>query len=121
MDDKLNALEKRIQAAQAGRQLSEEELRRIKRTHENKASMQAGYEFVGSVLISAVVGYFLDQWLDTSPLFLILLFLLGTAAGFLSLYRLSKNLGMSVGYSQLHKAQKDAKNAPEDTTNKEEE
>lgn len=110
--DDLNALEKKILEARNGGYLSEEEQKRITRAHQNKASMQAGYEFVASVLLSAVLGYFLDNWLGTSPAFLILLFLLGTCVGFMTLYRLSKNLDMSVGFSQLHQQEKDANKAP---------
>ena len=114
MTEDLENLDKKIREARHGEELSAQEALRIKRAHENKAAMQAGYEFVASVLLSAVLGYFLDQWLGTSPLFLITLFLLGTCAGFMSIYRLNKNLGAGVGYSQLHQREKDAKNAPKE-------
>ncbi len=112
MSSDLKDLEKKIREAQHGAELSEEERLRIKRAHDNKAAMQAGYEFVASVMLSAILGYFLDQWLGTSPLFLISLFLLGTCAGFLSIFRMNKNLGMGVGYSQLHQQAKDANKSP---------
>ena len=114
MSSDLKDLEKKIHEAKHGAELSDEEKLRIKRAHDNKAAMQAGYEFVASVLLSAALGYFLDQWLGTSPLFLILLFLLGTGAGFMSIFRMNKKLGMSVGYSQLHSSEKDANKAPRD-------
>lgn len=40
-----------------------------------------GIEFVGTVLVSAFVGWLLDGWLGTSPWLMILLLLLGFAAG----------------------------------------
>lgn len=40
-----------------------------------------GIEFVGAVLVSALVGYFLDRWLGTAPWLMIVLLLLGFAAG----------------------------------------
>ena len=43
-------------------------------------------------------GYFLDQWLETSPLLLIVFFVLGAAAGFLNVYRTVTRYGMAVGY-----------------------
>ncbi len=112
MPSNLKDLEKKIKEAQHGAEPSEDERLRIKRTHDNKAAMQAGYEFVGSVLLSAILGYFIDQWLGTTPLFLISLFLLGTCAGFMSIFRMNKNLGMGVGYSELHKREKDANKSP---------
>ena len=109
MGNNLKDLEKKIHEARHGKEPSEEELSRIKKAQNSKMAMQAGYEFVASVLLSAVLGYFIDQWLGTTPLFLISLFLLGTCAGFMAIFRVSKNLGMSVGYSQLHQDEKDAK------------
>lgn len=47
-----------------------------------------GIELVVSVLIGVAGGYKLDQWLDVKPLFLILGFIVGAAAGFLNFFRL---------------------------------
>lgn len=109
MTDNLKDLEKKIHEARYGKTPSDEEALRIKKAQNSKMAMQAGYEFVASVMLSAVLGYFIDKWLGTAPLFLISLFLLGTCAGFLSIFRVSKNLGVGVGYSQLHQNEKDAK------------
>jgi ATP synthase protein I len=40
-----------------------------------------GIEFVGTVLVSAFLGFFLDQWLETTPWLMIVFLLLGFAAG----------------------------------------
>ena len=39
------------------------------------------------VLGGAALGYLLDSWLDTFPVFLLVLMLLGIAGGFLKAYR----------------------------------
>lgn len=114
MNSDFEDLERKIREAKHGKDPNAQELSRIRQAQNAKMAMQAGYEFVASVLLSAVIGYFLDQWLNTAPLFLISLFLLGTAAGFLAIFRVSKNLGMGVGYSQLHQQRKDANKAPKD-------
>ena len=45
------------------------------------AGMRMGVEFCSGVLVGAGFGYLLDQWLNTTPLFLILFMGIGTAAG----------------------------------------
>jgi ATP synthase protein I len=46
-------------------------------------------ELVSAVVVAALVGWQLDKWLGTSPLLLIVLLLLGTAAGFWGVYRIA--------------------------------
>lgn len=61
-----------------------------KAAHEAPASHEAaaeskgwavGIEFVGTVLVSAFLGFFLDRWLGTTPWLMIVFLLLGFAAG----------------------------------------
>ena len=46
-------------------------------------------EFVAAIMVGALIGWRLDEWLGTGPLFLILLMGLGVAAGFWTVYRLA--------------------------------
>jgi ATP synthase protein I len=46
-----------------------------------------GIAFVLAVLFGFLVGYFLDRWLGTSPLFLIIFFFVGVAAGIINVIR----------------------------------
>jgi ATP synthase protein I len=46
-------------------------------------------EFVSAVVVAGLVGWQLDRWLGASPLFLLVFVLLGTAAGFWSVYRIA--------------------------------
>jgi ATP synthase protein I len=41
----------------------------------------------------------LDYWLETSPLMLVVFFFLGSAAGFLNVYRAVSGYGHAAGYS----------------------
>ena len=89
---------------------------------ENKrVGMQAGTELVTSFIAGGLLGYGLDQWLGTSPWFLISLMLLGMVIGFYNIYRLMNNLGSAVGYAQqhreLHQKQKKAKTSPDKENN----
>jgi len=46
-------------------------------------------EFVAGVVVGFLIGWQLDAWLSTSPLFLIVFLALGTAAGFWNVYRIA--------------------------------
>ena len=46
-------------------------------------------EFVAAIVVGAVIGWQLDAWFHTKPLLLILFLGLGTAAGFVNVYRLA--------------------------------
>ena len=46
-------------------------------------------EFVAGVIAGGVIGWLLDKWFDTSPLFLLVFGAFGTAAGFMNVYRIA--------------------------------
>ena len=49
--------------------------------------MRLGTEFIAAVLVGAVAGYLLDQWLHTAPWIMLVLLLVGFAAGVLNVTR----------------------------------
>lgn len=49
--------------------------------------MRLGTEFIAAVLVGAVAGYLLDQWLHTAPWIMLVLLLIGFAAGVLNVTR----------------------------------
>jgi ATP synthase protein I len=51
-----------------------------------------GLEMGLSVAVGAIIGYYIDKWLNTEPWFLIVFLLFGVVAGFRSLYRALKRL-----------------------------
>lgn len=55
-------------------------------------------ELVLSIIVCGFLGYQGDQFFESKPLFLIIGLILGTAVGFLSVYRITNNMGLSVGY-----------------------
>ena len=61
-------------------------------------ALRIGVELVSAVFLGVVVGLFLDKWLETGPLFLVLFLFLGAAAGFLNVYRTVTGIGLAVGY-----------------------
>ena len=46
-----------------------------------------GIEMAAAVLIGTFMGYWIDKWLGTQPLILIIGFIFGAAAGFRNLFR----------------------------------
>ena len=59
-------------------------------------------ELVAGVVVGAFIGWALDQWLDTSPLFLLVMFFLGAIAGMLNVWRVFTGRGLAAGYFDEH-------------------
>lgn len=53
--------------------------------------MRVGIEFVSAIGVSTFIGWTLDNWLGTLPLAMIVMFVVGAAAGFLNVYRLAQD------------------------------
>ncbi|MEO0392464.1 MAG: AtpZ/AtpI family protein [Pseudomonadota bacterium] len=66
-----------------------ETLRQTSATGNLGQGMRIGIEFVSAIGVSTFIGWTLDQWLGTLPLALIVMFFLGSAAGFLNVYRMA--------------------------------
>jgi ATP synthase protein I len=54
--------------------------------------LRLGTEFVAAILVGAVAGYLLDQWLHTTPWIMLVLLLVGFAAGVLNVVRSAAEL-----------------------------
>ncbi len=59
-----------------------------KRLWQDLSYSNIGIELPVVILIGTLIGYKLDEHFDTSPWLILLGFFLGTAAGFLSVYKL---------------------------------
>ena len=64
-------------------------------------------ELVGGVVVGAFIGWALDRWLDTSPLFLLVMFFMGAIAGMLNVWRVFTGRGLAAGYFDEHKNSSD--------------
>lgn len=53
-------------------------------------AMRVSVEIVAGLLVGAVVGYFIDKWLGTKPLFFLICFILGACAGGVNIYRMAQ-------------------------------
>ncbi len=59
-------------------------------------ALQVAIEMVGPLAVGVGIGWLLDDWLATAPLFLLVFFLLGAAAGGLNVYRRAQQIARAV-------------------------
>ena len=61
-------------------------------------AVRIGVDLVAALVVGVGIGVLLDRWLETSPWFLLLFFVLGAAAGMLNVYRVMAGYGYAAGY-----------------------
>lgn len=54
--------------------------------------MRAGAELIVPILVAGFIGYHIDTWLETKPLFLIIFLLLGMGSGFFNVYKITQGI-----------------------------
>jgi ATP synthase protein I len=55
-------------------------------------AFRIGVELVVALVVGVGIGWLLDRWLGTSPLLLIIFFLLGAVAGMLNVFRAARQM-----------------------------
>jgi ATP synthase protein I len=90
-DAQLDQLAKRLKRAQADQAATRPDQREPDTAMGR--GLQMGVELVAGVLAGALLGWLVDRWFGLSPWGIIIGFMLGTAAGFLNVYRRSFGAG----------------------------
>jgi len=120
MESRLDDLDKKIKDAETREQSRNMSGKSPLSSHAvsraDASGMRVGLELVVSMGLGGAIGYGLDQWLGTLPLFMIIMFLLGTAAGFMNIYRMTQGAGYGIGYANI----KDKDNNKDNVDKKEE-
>ena len=55
-------------------------------------AFKLGTELVAAVAVGSIIGFILDNWFGTKPLFIILFFLFGSAAGIYNVIKAAKKM-----------------------------
>ena len=87
-------LSKRIDIAIANK----DNLKSLKNQDSLNIYYRVGTELLAGLLIGAGIGWMLDQWINTTPLFLIIFFILGGIAGIYNLWRVLTGKGLKMGF-----------------------
>ena len=71
-----------------------QEMRKDVQRPSSGSAMSKGFqfcvEFLSAVFVSIAIGFFLDKFFHTGPVFLVILVIFGLAAGVLNVYRFAK-------------------------------
>lgn len=62
--------------------------------------MRIGIELIAATLAGVAIGYFIDQKLNTKPIFMLAFSVLGFTAGVMDVLRVIKGLDSAVGYGR---------------------
>ena len=65
--------------------------------------LRAGSELLVGMVAGGLIGYGLDYFIGTKAIFFVIFLILGVGVGFLNIYKLTQNIGTSVGFAEMHK------------------
>ncbi len=65
-------------------------------------AFRVAVELVSALVVGALIGWFLDDWLDTRPWIMLVFVVLGGAAGILNVYRLASGFGYATSYQNTN-------------------
>ena len=106
--NKFDDLEAKLKVAKA-QQESQHPVTPNYNSREMSLGIRAFMEMLGVILGSGLMGWALDKYFETAPTLLIIFVILGIAAAFFNLYKLSQNLGTAIGSNSLQSAEKDVR------------
>ena len=112
--ERLNKLGDRLSAINQ-QEADKEQAQEATRVSSNNVSMgmRIGIELIVATLAGGALGYFVDVKLNTKPVFMLALLVLGFTAGVMDVLRILKGLDQAVGYGRAVREKEAAdKSAP---------
>ena len=105
---KKDTSDKKAKAASLSERIRQlEERQEPARLNNNRAAMSSNglamagrvtTELVAGLVVGTGIGWALDQWLDTTPILMVVMFFLGAAAGMMNVWRALTGRGMAAGF-----------------------
>ncbi len=92
LKERLRELEQKLKPGNGERE-SMSEAERIRRSSALGRAFRLSTELVAGVFVGGFLGWLLDRWLGTLPLFLVVFLLLGIAAGLMNAVREARRMG----------------------------
>ena len=113
MPDDLDKLAAQLDQIQADRNKAETKRKAQDISADNMTQgVRAGVELMSPIIAGGFLGWGLDHWLGSAPAGLIVMLVLGVVTGFYNVWRVTQNIGSTIGFSELHRRKKDAKTLP---------
>ena len=106
-DERLAEINQRLDKLQAQRDENDRPSRSTLPKGTAAISGGVATELVAGVVVGTFGGWALDRWLDTSPLFLLVMFFLGAVAGMMNVWRVFTGRGLAAGYFDEYKDSSD--------------
>lgn len=115
-DEKLRVLSEKLDQINDNNSSQQSEKKEAKNSALG-AGFRVGIELAAGVAVGCGLGLLIDYYFGTSPWGLIVLFFMGSAAGFLNVYRAIGNMGYKVGYDKNEQTENDNVNDNSEDTN----
>jgi len=101
-DKRLTDIKSKLNSLKSAKETEEKKhADKFEDTESMSVGLRAGAELITSIAAGGLIGYGLDRWLDTKPIFLIAMLILGVITGFVNVWRTTENIGHQVGYKDI--------------------
>jgi ATP synthase protein I len=95
-------LARKIEEARA-REEAKRPRRAVDSSNATGQAFRAATDLVAGVMVGLFIGYWIDKWLNSAPWGLLVMLILGFAAGLLNIYRMQTGQEFKIGFKKEKK------------------